>query len=75
MHPKRHKDLLKKRIEDFEENLELLRNIVKNVERISFHLEEIPIPNEAKKSFNLFKKLVFNAQFLSSSRFLFNFFF
>ncbi len=59
MDPKRHKDLLKKRLEDLEENLELLHSIVNNVERISFHLEEIPISNEAKKAFNLFKKSVF----------------
>ena len=52
---------LKKKLVKLEENLELLNIIVKDVERISFYLQELPIPNEAKKSFGRFKKSVFNA--------------
>ena len=47
---------LKKKLVKLEENLELLNIIVKDVERISFYLQELPIPNEAKKSFGRFKK-------------------
>ena len=37
-------------------DLEMQQNIIKDVERISFYLQELDIPQEAKESFIVFKK-------------------
>ena len=37
-------------------DLEMQQNIIKDVERISFYLQELNIPQEAKESFKVFKK-------------------
>lgn len=71
MDPKRHNDFLKRHEEYLKmhvEDLEILHNIIKDLERISFYLPELPIPTEAKKSFDIFKKSVLNTNLKLTNR-------
>ena len=61
---------LERMLKELLTDLEMQQNIIKDVERISFYLQELYIPPEAKKSFDVFKKsfLQVNRKFKSKLR-------
>ena len=53
--------ILERMLKELMIDLEMQQNIVKDVEHISFYLEELNIPQEAKESFKVFKISFFKA--------------
>ncbi len=52
---------LERMLEELMIDLEMQQNIIKDVERISFYLHELNFSQEAKKSFEVFRKSFFKA--------------